>query len=176
MKTAVRKVAALGLALLVFGLPVLLSARERRGADLLVTLKDGQTVTGELIAVKRDSLLVLNLAGKDESVEIARIREIKVVKRSHAWKGALYGFLAGAAFGTVAYMATISGKESYVRDDYPTYGVWAMAPAVLGGLIGLGAGGLAGKDKIVRPEGMSESALEKVLSDLRTQARRPDFR
>lgn len=172
MKIVVDKVTAIGLALLFLCLPTLLSARGRRGADLVVTLKDGQTVKGELIAVKRDSLLLLNLAGKDESVDIPGIREIKVVKKSRALKGALYGFLAGAAVGSVYYLAM--DKEDWF--DYPPYWVMATFSGAAGGLLGLGAGALAGKDKTTRLEGMSESALKSALADLRTQARIPNFK
>jgi hypothetical protein len=176
MKRGGPKVAAIGLALLLLRLPVFLSARERRGAEVVVTLKGGQTAAGELIAVKRDALLLLNSAGKDESVDIVGIREIKVIIKSQALKGTLYGFLAGAALGTVAYLATTLGKESYVRDDYPTYGVWAMAPAIPGALIGLGAGELAGKNKTIQLEGKSKLEVRQAMTYLRGNARIRDYR
>lgn len=176
MKTAVRKVAATALALLVSSLPVLLSARERRGADLVVAMKDGQAVTGELIAVKHDSLLLLNPAGKDESVDIAGVREIKMVKKSQALKGGLYGLLTGAALGVVVYLAAISGKEKYIRDDYPPSGVWPLIFAAPAGLLGLGVGVAAGFDKTLRLEGMSDSVRKRVLADLRAHSRMPDFK
>ena len=99
-----------------------------------------------------------------------------MVKKSQALKGGLYGLLTGAALGTVVYLAAVSGKAKDIRDDYPIYGVWAVAFAFPGGLLGLGAGALAGKDKTTRLEGMSESALKNALAHLRTQARLPDFR
>jgi hypothetical protein len=99
MKMAVHKVAAIGLAFLLLSLPTLLSARERRGANLVVVQKDGQTVKGELIAVKSDSLLLLNPAGMDESVDIAGIRSIRIVIKSKGGTGFLIGFLAGAIGG-----------------------------------------------------------------------------
>lgn len=172
MKIAVHKVTAIGLALLILSLPALLSAQERRGADLVVTLKDGQTVTGELIAVKPDSLLLLSLAGKDEAVDIAGVREIRVVRKSRAGKGALYGFLVGAAVATVSYLGLSAGD----RSDTESYLMWVAVYGAPGALIGLGAGALAGKDKTIRLEGISESALKKVLADLSAHARIPDFK
>jgi hypothetical protein len=41
----------------------MIMARDRRGADLVVILKDGQQASGELIAVKSDSLLLLSAEG-----------------------------------------------------------------------------------------------------------------
>lgn len=172
MKTAVHKFTAVGLALLLLSLPTLLSARERRGADLVITLKDGQMVTGELIAVKASSLLLLTPAGKDESIDVAGIREIKVAKKSQALKGALYGFLAGAVGGMALAYAVRETEESVKPIIYP---VGAVAGGAAGGLIGLGIGALAGKAKTIRLEGTSESALNDILVDLRTMARIPDY-
>jgi hypothetical protein len=46
-----------------------LYAKERRGAKLLITKKDGGKIEGELIAVKENSLLVLTKwTGRDVSV------------------------------------------------------------------------------------------------------------
>lgn len=177
MRIADHNVAAIGLALLLFSLPALLSARERRGADLVITLKDGKAVTGELIAVKKDSLLLLNFAGKDESVDIAGVREIKVVKKPHIVKGGLYGLAAGAALGTVVYLAAISGKAKDIRDDYPLFGVWAMVFAAPAGLLGLGAGALAGSDKTIQFEGkFGPDDRARAFAYLRGKARIPDFR
>ncbi|MEN6310460.1 MAG: hypothetical protein ABFD80_02855, partial [Acidobacteriota bacterium] len=70
-----------------------LSARERRGADVAISLKDGRVIAGELIAVKPGSLLLL--AEKDVSIELVAIRSIKVDVKSKALWGAGCGFLAG---------------------------------------------------------------------------------
>ena len=46
------------------------------GANLTLTLKDGRRFGGELISVKRDSLLLLNPVGKDESVAVTEISSL----------------------------------------------------------------------------------------------------
>ncbi len=171
MKTTIHKLTAAGLAFLLLGLPMSLSARERRGADVVVTTKEEQTIAGELIAVKPSSLLLLTSAGKDESIDIAGIREIKVAKKSRAGKGALYGFLAGAAAGIALAYALRDTEEAVKPIIYP---VGAAAGGAAGALIGLGIGALAGTAKTIRLEGMSESALKDALADLRTRARVPD--
>ncbi len=171
MKMSVHKITATGLAFLLLGLPISVLARERRGADVVVTIKEGQEIKGELIAVKPNSLLLLTPAGKDESIDVAGIREIKVAKKSRAWKGALYGFVAGAVGGIALAYAVRDTEESVKPIIYP---VGAVAGGTAGGLIGLGIGALAGKTKTVTVEGTSESALKDVLADLRTMARIPD--
>jgi len=171
MKTAVHRIMAIGLAILLLGLPISVSARERRGADIVVTIKEGQTIAGELIAVKLNALLLLTPAGKDESIDVAGIREIKVVKKSRALKSALYGFIAGAVAGVALAYAVRDTEESVKPIIYP---VGAAAGGAAGGLIGFGIGSLGGKAKTIRLEGMSESALKDILADLRNMARVPD--
>ena len=51
---------------LIFSLVILsgnITAQEKKGAKLVVTKNDGQQVTGELITVKKDSLLLLDAEG-----------------------------------------------------------------------------------------------------------------
>ena len=57
---------------LIFSLMMLsvnLYAKERRGAKLIITKKDGQLIEGELITVKPSSLLLLNTEGKSLSFD-----------------------------------------------------------------------------------------------------------
>jgi hypothetical protein len=167
MKKRFCKLAATVLAFLIIVLPEALSARERRGATLEITLKDGHNVTGELIAVKTDSLLLLS--GKDESIDIAGIRSIRIIRKSRAGSGALYGFLAGAMAGVVAN----ANIGDYFRGSYIEAG--AVFGGV-GGLVGLGAGELAGIDKTIQFEGKSESEVMKALAYLRDKARIRDYK
>ena len=99
MKISVHKVTAISLALLFIGFPTVLSARERRGANLVITLKDGHLIGGELVAVKPDSLLLLSPAAKDESVDLAGIKNIRIIRRSEALMGGVCGFLAASVVG-----------------------------------------------------------------------------
>jgi hypothetical protein len=177
MKIAAHKVAAIGLALLLLSLPTWLSARERRGANLVVTLKDGQQIKGELIAVKPDSLLLLDSAGADQSVDLAGIRSVRIVRRSKALLGAACGLLAGLV-GTAIFA---SGQE---EPDDPLEAIGegmevAGAAVAYGGIgLGLGIGGglLAGKDKTIQLEGKSESDRARALADLRGRARIRDYK
>jgi hypothetical protein len=160
MKIAVHKVTVICLALLLLGLPTLLSARERRGANLVITLKDGRKVEGELIAVKPDSLLLL--AGKDESVDLVGIKSIRIVKKDKGGLGAICGLLAGVAV-TAIYTKT-QPEESMAGLSFLVF-----VPA--GAVIGVVAGVMAGKDKTIQLEGKSESAVKSALAYLRGKAR-----
>jgi len=169
------KLAATVVAFMMFVLPADLSARERRGATLEITFKDGRFAAGELIAVKPDSILMF--AGRDESIGLAEIRSIRIVRKSKALLGAACGFLAGVV-GTV--IVSSSQKET----DNP-FTLWGQGMEVagaavtfgLGGIgIGLGAGALAGKDKTIQLEGKSDSELRRALAYLRGKARIRDYR
>jgi hypothetical protein len=175
MKQSFYKLGATVLALLILVLPGTLSARERRGANVVITLKDGHYAAGELIAVKPDSLLIL--AGKDESVDLAGIRSIRIVRKSKAGLGAACGALAGV-LGTVIFASVQKdpdGLWDVVGQGLEVSGA-AMAFGIGGLGIGIGAGILAGKDKTIQLEGNSESEVKKNLAYLRGKARIRDYK
>lgn len=163
MKNKLDRPAAIMMAILTLVLPGSLMARERRGATLIITLKDGHFVEGELIAVRSDSLLLL--AGRDESVPLVEIRSVRVVRKSQALVGGLCGLAAGVV------TAALSSKD----DPLPPFGTAAVGiifiPSGIG--LGAGAGALAGKDKVIRLEGMSDPQVRGALVYLRKKARIP---
>ena len=168
MKQGFDKLVATAVACLTLVLPGALSARERRGAEVVITLKDRHYTVGELIAVKPDCLLIL--AGEDVSVDLDDIRSVRVVKKSKALLGLGCGALAGIAASTI-YRSS--------ADDLPE-ALDMMGAAFLfitsGMSVGLGSGLLAGKDKVLELEGKPEMAVKKALSYLRRKARIRDFR
>src|SRR5512136_330259 len=101
MDHTLQRVAAACLLFVLFLSPTSALAREKRGADLLITLKDGRQTRGELIAVKQDALLLLGFDAKDQSIGIPDIATIRIVRRSMAWQGLLYGFVPGAVGGAI---------------------------------------------------------------------------
>lgn len=165
MKKRFYKLAATVLAFLILVLPGALSARERRGANLVITLKDGQQIKGELIAVKPDSLLLF--VKKDESVDLAGIRSIRITKKSKALLGGACGYLAGLA------VTTIYAKTQPEEDMAGLSGLLFL-PGGLG--IGLLVGAHAGKDKTIQLEGKSESEVRQALVYLRGKARIRDYK
>lgn len=100
MKSVASRFVAFVLVVSLFALPPGLSAKGTSGADLVVIRLDKTLVTGELIAVKKDSLLLLS-GGKDLSVDLADIHSIRIVRKSRAGTGALYGGLGGSLAGAL---------------------------------------------------------------------------
>jgi len=165
---------------LVFSLVMLsanLYAKEKRGAKLIVTKKDGQQIKGELITVKPTSLLLLNTDGKDESVDIADIRIIRIVKKSKAGTGALYGLLVGGGGGALLGIGIApnldEGETSALVAAIFLGAVFGAGGALIGGLICASTG----KDKTIQIEGMTDfHEFREALEYLRKKARIRDYK
>jgi hypothetical protein len=173
MKKGFDKLVATFLAFLILVLPAALSARERRGANLVITLKDGRYVAGELIAVKPDSLLLLNPNGKDESIAVADIAIIRIVRRSKAWQGLLIGFVPGAVGGAVwgARLPPDAAGGPF-REEIGAILGGALFGGVAG-LVGLAAGLGAGLDTKIDLAGLPDAETGNVLIKLNRRAREP---
>jgi len=164
-----KKFVSLFLVFTLMMLSVNLYAKERRGAKLIITKKDGQQVEGELITVKPNSLLLLNTDGKDVSVDIGEIKIIKVVKKSEIGKGALWGLIIGTGLG-----ALVGGIGGSGNEDYGFFGGAAfitMFSAPGGALIGVFAASAVGTDKKIYIDGMADSEIQETLDYLRKKAR-----
>jgi hypothetical protein len=166
MKNELNRPAAIIIAILTLALPGSLMAREKRGATVIIALKDGHFVEGELIAVRPNSLLLL--AEKDESVPLAEIRDIRIVRKSRAMIGGLCGLAAG-----VALTAVLAADTDYGPYDQATSLLFGALFIPTGIGLGAGAGALAGKDKVIRIEGMTDPQVRVALVYLRKKARIP---
>ncbi len=148
-----------------------LIANERQGADLLVQKINGQKVRGELIAVKENSLLLLDAdTGADVSVDIQDIKVIRVLKKAKFVGGAGIGFLIGSGLGIL--MTSIPGEltTSEVLLMGPLY--IGIPCALIGGLLAVIAGP---REKIHRLDFMSQEEIKIILEKLRKKARIPDY-
>ena len=167
-----KKFISLFLAFSLMMLSVNLYAKERRGAKLIVTKKDGQQIKGELITVKPNSLLLLDTEGKDVSVGIGDIKVIRIAKKSKVLMGIGLGLLIGA--GTGALIGYGGGGGDYG----PGFG--ALFGGIISGAIGLLVGGTlgfaSGIDNIIQLEGMSDSEIRYALDYLRKKARIRDYK
>jgi hypothetical protein len=142
------------------------SGKERLGATLIITKKDGKKISGRLFAVKKDSLLLS--PGKEVSIDIKDIEKIVVVKNSKVRLGVIIGGLTGAVAG-----GFISTTTEYW--DPLIIGMYANIGGAIGILIGGVTGALLGIDKTIQIEGMTDSKIQKTLDYLRKQARIRDY-
>ncbi len=174
MKAKDKKLIALFLIFSLVMLSANLYAKERRGAKLIITKKDGQLIKGELITVKPNSLLLLDTEGKDVSVDIADIEVITIVKKSKVWTGAGLGALIGG--GVAALCNELFWKangEQYMKHIITAF-VGVIGGAA-GGLIGALVGARAGTDKTIQIEGRPDLEIRETLEYLGKKARVPDY-
>jgi len=78
------------------GMP--LPARERRGSTVVVTMTDGSRVSGELLAVRDDVLLVYDHDARlGKSLDLLQVIQVMVHRRSKFLDGITIGICAGLA-------------------------------------------------------------------------------
>ncbi len=149
-------------------LSVNLYAKEKRGAKLIITKKDGQLIEGELITVKPTSLLLLNTEGKDVSIDIGDIKVIRVVKKSKALLGAGIGVLIGGGGGALLGSKVEEGGRKVLYLG----GIGALGGALIGAIII----DLFRTDKTIQLEGMTDQEIRETLDYLRKKARIRDYK
>ena len=152
-----------------------LYAKERRGAQLKVWKKSGGIVTGELIVVKSNSLLLLSTEGKDVTVDIEDIKVVTIVKKSKLLLGAGVG--AAICIGGMGLAGALIGGEPPLGTSMFVFALMMGAcfspiAASLGGIIGA----MAGTDKTFQIEGMTDSEIQAALDKLRKKARIRDYK
>ncbi len=179
MKAKGKKLVSLFLVISLVLLSANLYAKERRGAKLIITKKNGYQTEGELITVKPNSLLLLSITGRDVSIDIGNIKVIRIVKESKVLLGAGLGFLIGAGVGAIVGLVA---DKVIDLGDY----IWgpqdsALLGGAIGGTVGALGGGLlgerAGKDETIQIEGMTDfHEFRKALDYLRKKARIRDYK
>jgi len=175
-----KKFISLFLVFSLLSLSINLYAKERRGAKLIITKKDGQQIEGELITVKTNSLLLLNTEGKDVSVDIEDIKVIKIVKKSKVESGVVWGGVIGALSGIgFALLIDASGEEGWGGVEFSKYlllGAGGLVAGVLyGALIGAIISALSKGVKKIQIEGMTDLEIRETMDKLRKKARVRDL-
>lgn len=148
---------------------------KKRGAELIITKKDGQQIRGELIAVKKNSLLLSSESGADVTINIAEIRIIEISKKGKAGKDAFYGLLIGGGFG-VLFGELGSGLSVELGLRKHTFALWG---GLLGGIFGALGGLVVGFPDLhgtVHIEEMTEFEIYEFLEKRRKKARIRDYK
>ncbi len=176
MNPTSKKFISLFLAVSLMMLSVNLYAKERRGAKLIVTKKYGRQISGELITVKPNSLLLLDTDGKDVSVGIADIKVIRIVKKSKALLGAGIGSAAGTLGGVLssAFLDVAFGEDTLV--DFSVYCVFGAIGLGIGAVVGGIIGAVTSIDKKIHFVGMTDPEIRYAMNKLRKKARIPDYK
>ncbi|MCJ7611461.1 MAG: hypothetical protein MUP19_04295, partial [Candidatus Aminicenantes bacterium] len=157
-------VSALIISLLV--IPGNVAAKDRRGADLVVTRLDGSQVSGELIAVKRDSLLLLSY-GRDESIDLTDVKTVRIVRKSRA---GLFAGLAGAAGATAgAFVGLYTGGGD--DESGPASIRGGVVYGALGALAGLLANSMVNSDTHFTVAGKTPEAVAGFWDKLQAYSR-----
>jgi hypothetical protein len=146
----------------------LLTAKERRGATVVVTMIDGSLVKGELLTVKADALLVYDQdAGQGKNIDLQQVVQVKVLKKSKALLGLAIGL--GVGLGFCALNPDMAGHANAgIGQIYiPLMSLSGLG----GGLLGAFAG-ITDKFSLV---GASSRNLQQNLKRLKHFAREQDF-
>ncbi len=164
-----KRVIAAGLSLLLVTAPGASMGQRDRGATLVVTLKDGLRVKGELLAVKPDRLLMLKSAPEEgATVDIAEISTVRIVRKSRTILGGVAGLVAGAGIGA------IWGNSAHGSDPQ-TPGLNALIGMIVFGApaaaLGLVIGTAIGLDPVMVFEGRPVEEVQRSLSKLGRMAR-----
>jgi len=147
--------------------------KDRPGAAVVLALKDGRTLKGELYAVKADAVIIVDEQSESATVAAADITRIELKKRigRSIRTGAIIGSVAVAGLALAAFATNSDGGGGIQANDVAALsGIMLLGGAVPGGLIGWVAGG-ASSTKTFRIEGLSDEPLRKVLHKLSRYAR-----
>jgi len=155
------------------GSGIVFAKAEKRGAMLFVQKKDGQTVKGELLTVRKGILeLLLYESAAKAYVRLDELNYLRIEKRGTFFTSFGTGILAGAVTG--ALMGLLSGN------DKPGFMSWSAGQKALGfgvvlggigGVIGGVAGAVRSVDESIDLDVITRERLALVEAKLAARAR-----
>lgn len=131
-------------------------------------------VAGELVAVRKDALVIGLEGGDSRSVAVAEIAKIEVHRRTKAKTGGLLGLAAGGTAGILISAGKSEPGVSFL-DKMSEGLIVGAAGALIGGAIGVVIGSQFGGDKTYDLTAMSGADVDKVMAALRKRARVKDY-
>ncbi len=139
---------------------------EKKGAEIIVQKRGGLKVRGELIAVKEDSLLLMEReSDRDVSVDVREIRTILIVKKPKLNYGFFGGLLVGGTLGGYLGATMYGPGEEALAVMLGVLG--AVTFATLGGFIF----GSVSSNETIYFYGKSDAEIQNTLERLRDMAR-----
>ena len=146
----------------------------KKGTKLIVQKTDGKQVMGELIVVKKSSILMKGSHSKvDVSVDISDIKMITVLKKSKPSLEAGSGLLTSVPLG--AYADSSYGEAHSFAESGKNALASAFLFGILGTLLGTGNEGAMEIDNVIQVEGLSDLEIKLILEKLRKKARVTNF-
>jgi len=150
------------------------AAEKKKGNTVVLEMKGGETVQGELLAVREDRLVLFDmdaLAGRD--VPLGDVSRIRIVKPSKFGQGVGTAFLIGAVSGVCLGLA--SGTTQGLSGGTISAGTKAVAGAFGFGILGIPIGGVVGAvsgiDQWIDVAALPAASHRAVLERLRIYAR-----
>jgi len=157
------------------------SSFAREGAQLVLTTKEGQVISGELLAVKHHSLILKDTSGGGLTQDIGDLETITLRKGSHLLAGLGIGLAAGAALGVGIGYAAGQKQPRDLSDIHflsNNYVVTALLGGFLGALAGAGVGALIGSassaPQTIILAKVPPEKIERLLTWLRSKGRFPE--
>ena len=163
--------------LLVFCLVVLLGnlsaqAQVKKGVKVVIETIDGQPISGELITVKRDSLLLLEAETQaDTSVNINDIKTILVKNKARMLELGVLGGLIGLGvqgLGGTEVSSNELGLDNATQTQPKTS---LLVYAAVAGGAGVLIGAAIGMNKKIQIQGQSDAEIQQALEKLSKKAR-----
>jgi hypothetical protein len=159
-----------------------LFAKERQGAQLVITKIDVTVIKAELIGVKQDSTLILESSSRiSGSIDLSEVKIIKIFKGRNTAPGVFLGLLAGGATGVVVASnirreGEASSTMMFKNMDRDIERTLAVSFCLLaGGILGGAIGSSIHNYETLQIEGKPQEQIKTILENLRTQARFPEY-
>ena len=153
----------------------LTAQQARKGVQLSVEQNDGKIVKGELITVKKDSLLLLDSETQaDLSLPITAVKTIAIHNKHKMFELGLIGALLGAAVQGLGGTDIKSGsvEQGGLGNEEASQNVTGFLEyGAIGGGAGVLIGAVIGIDKKIQIQGRSDADIQKDLEKLSKKAR-----